>query len=113
MRSRGMLMLFIAVIAGLAAVILAARWMQGQGGGEGRIAVANADIELGGHISPEMVRLAEWPQGSVPPGAFTTLDRLQGRVVRMSLQRGEPLTEARLAPIGTKGGLSAVVPEGK
>jgi pilus assembly protein CpaB len=31
----------------------------------------------------------------------------------MSLQRGEPLTETRLAPIGTKGGLSAVVPEGK
>ena len=31
----------------------------------------------------------------------------------MALQRGEPLIESRLAPIGTKGGLSAVVPEGK
>ena len=113
MRSRGMLMLFIAAIAGLAAVFLAARWMQNQGGDKGRIAVANADIELGGRISPEMIRMADWPDGSVPTGAFADAAKLEGRVVLVSLQRGEPLTEGRLAPIGTKGGLSAVVPEGK
>ena len=113
MRSRGMLMLFIALVAGLAAVVLATRWMQQQGGDKGRIAVANTEIELGGRISPEMVRMADWPQGSVPAGAFTDATKLEGRVVTVALQRGEPLTEGRLAPIGTKGGLSAVVPEGK
>ena len=113
MRSRGMLMLFIAAIAGLAAVFLAARWMQNQGGEKGRIAVANADIELGGRISSEMIRMADWPEGSVPAGAFSDAAKLDGRVVLVSIQRGEPLTETRLAPIGTKGGLSAVVPEGK
>ncbi|HEY9065137.1 MAG TPA: Flp pilus assembly protein CpaB [Burkholderiaceae bacterium] len=113
MRSRGMLMLFIAAIAGLAAVFLAARWMQNQGGEKGRIAVANVDIELGGRISPEMVRLADWPEGSVPAGAFNDAAKLEGRVVLVAIQRGEPLTEMRLAPVGTKGGLSAVVPEGK
>ena len=113
MRSRGMLMLFIAAIAGLAAVFLAARWMQNQGGEKGRIAVANADIELGGRISPEMIRMAAWPEGSVPAGSFSEPGKLEGRVVLVSMQRGEPLTETRLAPIGTKGGLSAVVPEGK
>ena len=113
MRSRGLLMLFIAAIAGLAAVFLAARWMQGQGGDQGRIAVANADIELGGRLSPEMIRMADWPSGSVPAGAFNEAAKLDGRVVLVSMQRGEPLTETRLAPIGTKGGLSAVVPQGK
>jgi len=113
MRSRGLLMLFIAVIAGLAAVFLAARWMQTQGVEKGRIAVANADIELGGRIAPEMIRLVDWPEGSVPNGAFADPGKLDGRVVLVSIQRGEPLTEARLAPIGSKGGLSAVVPEGK
>jgi pilus assembly protein CpaB len=108
-----MLMLFIAAIAGLAAVFLAARWMQNQGGEKGRIAVANADIELGGRISPEMIRMVDWPEGSVPSGAFSEAGKLEGRVVLVSIQRGEPLTEVRLAPIGTKGGLSAVVPEGK
>jgi len=113
MRSRGFMMLFIAAIAGLAAVFLAARWMQSQGGEKGRIAVANADIELGGRISPEMIRMVDWPEGSVPAGAFSEAAKLEGRVVLVSIQRGEPLTEVRLAPIGTKGGLSAVVPEGK
>jgi len=113
MRSRGFMMLFIAAIAGLAAVFLAARWMQNQGGEKGRIAVANADIELGGRISPEMIRMADWPEGSVPAGAFSEAAKLEGRVVLVSIQRGEPLTEMRLAPVGTKGGLSAVVPEGK
>ena len=113
MRSRGLLMLFIAVIAGLAAVALAARWMQNQGGAKSRIAVATTDIAIGGRISPEMVRLADWPEGSVPAGAFVDGEKLDGRVVLQSVQRGEPLTEARLAAIGTKGGLSAVVPAGK
>ncbi len=106
-------MLFIALIAGLAAVFLATRWMQSQGGDKGRIAVANADIELGGRILPEMIRMADWPSGSVPVGAYNEAAKLEGRVVTVSMQRGEPLIEARLAPIGTKGGLSAVVPQGK
>jgi pilus assembly protein CpaB len=113
MRSRGLLMLVIAVVAGLAAVLLAARWMQMQSGDKGRIAVANVDVELGGRITPEMVRMVDWPQGSVPNGAFNDMAKLQGRVVKTSLQRGEPFMEAKLAPEGTKGGLSAVVPEGK
>jgi pilus assembly protein CpaB len=113
MRSRGIFMLIIAMIAGLAAVILAARWMQNQGGSKGSIAVANADIELGGRITPEMIRMAEWPEGSKPAGSITDAAKLPGRVVLVGMQRGEPITESRLAPIGTKGGLSAVVPEGK
>lgn len=113
MRSRGLLMLFIAALAGLAAVFMAARWMQNQGGEQGRIAVANADIELGDRISAEMVRMADWPQGSVPAGSFEDPKQLVGRVLLVSMQRGEPLTEARLAPVGAKGGLSAVVPQGK
>lgn len=113
MRSRALLMLVIALIAGLAAVFLATRWMQSQGGDRSRIAVANTDIELGGRISPEMIRMADWPAGSIPTGAYNEANKLEGRVVTVSMQRGEPLTETRLAPIGTKGGLSAVVPQGK
>jgi pilus assembly protein CpaB len=106
-------MLLIAALAGVAAVLLAVRWMQGQGADQGRIAVASADIELGGRISSEMIRMTDWPKDSVPQGAFNDPTRLNGRVVLVSFQRGEPLTEARLAPVGAKGGLSAVVPEGR
>ncbi len=113
MRSRGVLMLFIALIAGLAAVFMGTRWMQSQRTDEGKIAVANIDIELGAKISPEMVRMTPWPTTSVPSGAFKEPDKLVGRVMIVAATRGEPLIEGRLAPIGTKGGLSAVVPAGK
>lgn len=113
MRSKGMVMLVIALIAGLAAVALAATWLRNQGGGKGQIAVAAADVELGGRIGAEQVRMVDWPAAAIPPGAFEEAKLVEGRVTVGGLQRGEPILEARLAPVGTKGGLSAVVTEGK
>jgi pilus assembly protein CpaB len=106
-------MLLIAIVAGLAAVVVAARWMQQQGGERGRIAVANVDIDMGGRITPEMIRMVEWPAASMPEGAFVDGTKLDGRVAITNVRRGEPLIESRLAPEGTKGGLSAVVATGK
>jgi pilus assembly protein CpaB len=60
-----------------------------------------------------MLRLVEWPPSSVPPGAFTDVGPLADRVVKTGVSRGEPVIEAKLAPPGSKGGLSAVVADGK
>lgn len=111
--TRGMIMLVVALLAGIAAVVMASKWMQAQAQGGDRIAVAAADVEIGAKLTPEMLRMVEWPPSSVPPGAFADAAALDGRVVKTSLARGEPLIEAKLAPAGTKGGLSAVVSEGK
>lgn len=113
MRSRGLLMLLVALLAGLMAVVMAARWMQSQGGDGSRIAVASQDIVLGTVLTPDMVKLVGWPRGQEPAGAHTDLARLQGRVITTSLQRGEPILDARLAPEGTKGGLVSLVVPGK
>ncbi|MDH3460953.1 MAG: Flp pilus assembly protein CpaB [Burkholderiaceae bacterium] len=111
--TRGLMMLLVALLAGAAAVVMASRWMQGQAQGGNSIAVAAVDVEIGGRLTPEMLQLVEWPKSSVPPGAFTDLAALNGRVVKTSFARGEPLIEGKLAPPGSKGGLSAVVSEGK
>src|SRR5207244_1279114 len=90
------------------------RWINQQAqAGASRIAVVATDVDLGGRLTPEMIRLVDWPTGSVPDGAFSESKALDGRVAKMSMQRGEPVLESKLAPIGTKGGLSAVLPEGK
>jgi len=78
-----------------------------------RVAVATADIVQGARLAPEQLQLAEWPVGSVPPGAITDLKQLEGRIVRSDVARGEPILESKLAPPGTMGGLSAVVSSGK
>jgi len=113
MRSRGLLMLLVALLAGLMAVVMAARWMQSQGGDGSRIAVASQDIVLGTVLTPDMVKLVGWPRGQEPAGAHTDLAGLQGRVITTSLQSGEPVLDARLAPEGTKGGLVSLVVPGK
>lgn len=114
MKTKGLVFLFVAMLAGFAAVVLGTRWLQSKATGDGnRIAVAAVELQLGGRITPEAVRLVEWPSGSVPKGAFNELAKLDGRVAITGIQPGEPILESRLAPDGTKGGLSAVVPEGK
>ncbi len=114
MKAKGMGFLLVAMLAGLAAVVLGVRWLQAKSasGGNG-IAVAAVELQLGSRIAPEAIRLVEWPSGSIPNGAFTDLAKLDGRVALTGIQPGEPILESRLAPEGTKGGLSAVVPEGK
>lgn len=111
---RAVTMLLIAVVLGLAAVVLASRWLLDKSAaGTARIVVAAADVNLGQRLAPEMLVLAEWPANGLPQGALLDPAKLGGRVLKSSLLRGEPLTEAKLAPLGTMGGLSAVIAEGK
>ena len=93
---------------------LAASWLlNAPGASAGRIVVAKADVDIGQRLTPEMFKLADWPADSVPKGAFTDPAPLGGRVLRSSLLAGEPISEAKLAPAGTLGGLSALITEGK
>ncbi len=110
---RGIVMLVIALVAGMAAVVLAGRWIQQRGQAADRVAVAQVDIQLGSRISPDMVQLVDWPANSVPDGVFHDPKALDGRVAMQALQRGEPILESKLAKEGSKGGLSAVVAPGK
>ncbi|QBE63570.1 Flp pilus assembly protein CpaB [Pseudoduganella lutea] len=111
---RAYMMMAFAIVLGLAAVALASRWLLGQAPGNAtRIVVATADVSLGQRLGSEMVKLAEWPADSLPVGALRDPLQLSGRVLKASVLRGEPLTEAKLAPAGTLGGLSALISEGK
>jgi pilus assembly protein CpaB len=111
---RAITVMAVAIALGLAAVLFASRWLLNQpGGSSGRIAVAAADISLGQRLTPEMFKLAEWPADSVPKGAFTDPQKLSGRVLKSNLLMGEPVSEIKLAPAGTLGGLSALITEGK
>jgi Flp pilus assembly protein CpaB len=112
--ARALIMLLIATVAGLTAVVFAARWMTSQtSSATTKVVVAASDINLGQRISPDFLKVADWPSNSVPPGSFTDMQKLEGRVLKESLLHGEPILEAKLSPVGTLGGLSAVINEGK
>ena len=112
--TRALMMMAVAVVVALGAVFVAGRWISNQASGAtGKVAVALVDVSLGSRLTPEMVRMVDWPSGAMPPGAFTDAKLLDTRVARTSIQRGEPIMEGKLAPPGTQGGLSAVVADGK
>jgi pilus assembly protein CpaB len=107
-------LLFLALVCGLAAAIYAAGWLAKQSSiASNKVVVAAVDIELGSKITPQMLSTADWPSGSIPAGAFQEIKDLQERVVKASVLRGEAILEGKLAPPGTKGGLSAVITDGK
>ena len=112
--TRVWIMLGVAVGCGLLAVVLAAQWLTHQSSrGVERIAVAASDISLGQRLTPDLVKLVDWPTSSTPPGAYKEIASLDGRVLRTSLLRGEAVIDTKLAPLGTTGGLSAVIGEGR
>ena len=106
--------LALAVVVALAAALYATGWVAQRGNLASRkVAVATVDIELGTRINPQMLTLVDWPAASVPEGAFTDPKQLQERVVKTGIQRGDAILERKLSPPGSKGGLSAVIAEGK
>lgn len=111
---RALFLLVLAVIFGLAAAYYATLWVAKRGNmASSKVAVAAVDIELGSKISPQMLTIVDWPAGALPPGAFADISKLQDRVVKMAIPRGDAILEKKLAPPGTQGGLSAVIAEGK
>ena len=115
MRStRAYLMIGFAVIAGIIAVIGGARWLADQASmATQQVVVASRDLDLGTALEPAMLDVVRWPTSSIPPGSIGDLKTLEARVVKVSLQRGEPVLEGKLTPVGTTGGLSAVIGDGK
>ncbi|WP_332777744.1 Flp pilus assembly protein CpaB [Polaromonas sp.] len=112
--TRAIIMLLLSVLAGIAAVLLAARWMgQQAAGSQTRVLVATRDLELGQAITPVMLQDIAWPTGTLPNGSFSDPKKLEGRVVRSSIFKGEPILLPKLAPEGTKAGLDSVIKDGR
>src|SRR6185503_13232022 len=77
------------------------------------VVVAKVDIPIGTRLIPEQLAVAQFPANVTPEGAIPSIDEsLIGRVVTVSLSPRDPVTEAKLAPVGAAGGLSSMIPEG-
>ena len=111
--TRAILMIVVSVGIGIGAVVLASRWISQQTAvASDKVVVAAQDIDLGSPLTPQMLKIAEWPKGSVPAGAVDNFKALDTRVLKTSVLRGEPILESKLAPLGATGGLSAVIAKG-
>ena len=77
------------------------------------VAVAAKNVAPGTSITPEMVKVATWPQELIPPQSASSLSQVQGRVAVMPISSGEPILNHKLAPVGTAAGLSGLLDPNK
>jgi len=116
MRNRRLILALTgAVLCGLLGVALITRYIsniQAYTRDLGEVVVAKSDIPLGEKITAEHLSLLPMPNGSVPEGAFRKTSEVVGRVAIVPIGIRDPITYSKLAPEGTEGGLSAVIPQG-
>lgn len=123
MQNRNWVLLGIAVAVGLFAVLLANAWFSGveqqQGGSAGaqkftRIVVATQPLEFGTRLTAQNIRLQDWPEVSVPQGAFRTLpDALKDdRVALRPVVAGEPVLASKVSGTDGRATLAALLPDG-
>lgn len=76
------------------------------------VVVAKVDIPLGTIIVADQLAKVQLPTGAIPEGAFNQTEKLVNRVAVVNIAAREPVTDFKLAPEGSAGGLSSVIPEG-
>lgn len=123
MGQRNLIAIGIAVFLGLIAVYLAnvyfsAREVQQEKVAEqqrmARIVVASQELAFGSPVSPQNVRLANWPANSVPAGAFTSIEEAtKNRVALRPIVPGEPLLASKVSGADGRATLSANLPLGQ
>ena len=76
------------------------------------VVVAAANLPLGTELRRDDLKVIAWPSDALPEGAFKDPEKVVGRVAIIPIGLRDPVTSTKLAPEGTAGGLSAVIPEG-
>lgn len=117
MRVKVLVPLIASVLMGLIAALLALKVVRGKAAApvhasSVRIVAAKAELAPGHTLSGDDLVLAPIEAKAPPPNTSTDPARLVGRVILTPMVAGEPVLETQLAPAGTAGGLSALVPDG-
>lgn len=117
MRNKRLIIALAAAVAfGLIAAVSVSRYLasaQAYTKNLNNVVVAKVEIPIGTRIVPEQLSVVQFPKSVTPEGTFPVVDdRLIGRVATVRISMREPVTEARLAPVGSAGGLSSVIPDG-
>ena len=76
------------------------------------VAVAAHNLPTGARITEKDVKLVAWPASNPVPGVFSELKPILDRGLVAAVGENEPVTETKLAPIGSGAGLPPSIPPG-
>jgi len=123
MPSRNLAIVALAILLGLVAVWVGNAYFTGveqrqeqiaQRNKLARIVVVSQDVVFGTPLSAQNVRLANWPQGSMPAGAFTTIEEAtRNRVALRPMVVGEPVLPSKVSGTDGRASIAANLPAGQ
>jgi pilus assembly protein CpaB len=111
----------IARLLGLLAVFFANSYLNrsqrlAYAGGTTKVAVAAAPLAYGVDITPDKVRFVDYPNSSIPPGAFTSASQLmpigKKRVALLPISVNEPILSDKISGAGQGASIAALLPDG-
>lgn len=117
MRSKSMILIALAIGCGLVAAIglnqvLDAKYTAADQGERTPVFVAMVDIAPNEELTPQNIKIEEWPKGIVPGGALTKLEEVEGKRCRMKVYAGEPILSSKLVGSGDAMGAARDIPPG-
>lgn len=121
MNRQSMIALGVAVVLGLVAVFFANAFLTGKEqlaykGGTTKVAVAAAPLAYGTDVTSDKVRFVDYPNSSIPPGAFTNAAQLmpagQKRVALLPISVNEPILPGKISGVGQGASIAALLPDG-
>jgi pilus assembly protein CpaB len=126
MSLRRMLFLLVALIASGSTIVIGRMWLQSQKPVQvvaeapevapPMVLVAKGNIPTGTFLRPENLKWERWPENGIAPSYIVnnkrTLEEYVGAVVRVGLNDGEPVTDARVIRPLDRGFLAAVLNPG-
>jgi pilus assembly protein CpaB len=104
----------IAVIAGIIAVIGASFWLRNYEADKvTKIVIASKNIASGDVLSRDNVILSERPAANLPSASLLEISPLMGRVAKTDMLDGDVIHETSLVPMVIDGSLAAAISPGK
>lgn len=105
----------VAIIAGLTAALLTARYLEKRttaiSAPTTKIVVAAIDLPLATRIRPDQLKLVDWPVSATPPGSYHDAKEAIDHILMARVLAGEPLVSGRLAAKSSGNGLAALIPD--
>lgn len=109
-RWRALAFLAAAVVAALGTALLLTRYMETRIAAARvpttKVVVAAADLPIATTLRPELLATVDWPTASLPDGSLGDVKQAEGRVVNVSMVKGEPVLGSKL--VSGDGGKSAL-----
>lgn len=115
MNSKSMMMLVLAVVAGLGAMLMTSKLLsRGQGAPVEMqdVLVAARDLNVEETLKSDLVKVVQRPKSEIPPGSFSSFKDVEDRWVQIKTLEAEAILDKKLAPRGMPAGLVARIPKG-